>query len=144
MVSEALVPSSCTHGSMRAADNNLTAEVDAVGEADWHNLSSDFADSSIYQTWPYGIARSGRTRISHLVVRRGPDVVAAAQARLTLIPYLNLGMAYVFWGPLWRRRNGQADPEVFRQAVRALKDEYVGGRKMVVRIIPNSPETINE
>ena len=144
MVSEVLVPSSCMDGSMRTADNNFTAEVDAVGEADWHNLSTDFADSNIYQTWPYGIARSGRARVSHLIVKRGPDVVAAAQARLALIPYLNFGIAYVFWGPLWRRRDGQADAEVFRQALRALRAEYVARRKMVVRVIPNLPDTNNE
>jgi hypothetical protein len=61
-----------------------------------------------------------------------------------LIPYLNFGIAYVFWGPLWRRRDGQADAEVFRQALRALRAEYVTRRKMVVRVIPNLPDTNNE
>jgi lipid II:glycine glycyltransferase (peptidoglycan interpeptide bridge formation enzyme) len=110
----------------------------------WAEMLNGFADASMYQTWPYGLARSGPAHISHLVVKRGSDVVGAAQARLALIPYLNFGIAYVFWGPLWRRRDGQADAEVFRQALRALRAEYVARRKMVVRIIPNLPDTNNE
>lgn len=119
-------------------------EVDAITSPRWSELLQQFSDSNIYQTWPYGIARSGHARVSHMVVRHGSDVVAVAQVRLALIPGLNFGIAYILWGPLWRPRDGESDVEVFRQAVRAVMAEYVLRRKMVVRIISNLPQAPND
>ena len=131
-------------GHLSKSAESFRVEVDTI-ESDrcWSEILAEFADTSIYQTWPYGLARSGRTRVSHLVVRRDPDVVAVAQARLAFVPGLNLGIAYVFWGPLWRRRDEQFDLEIFRHAIRALRVEYVVRRKMVVRINSNLPDDNN-
>jgi hypothetical protein len=119
-------------------------EVDTITSRRWSELLQRFSDSNIYQTWPYGTARSGHARVSHVVVRHGSDVVAIAQARLAYVPGLNLGIAYILWGPLWRRRDRGTDVEVFRQALRALMAEYVLRRKMVVRINSNLPHVPND
>jgi lipid II:glycine glycyltransferase (peptidoglycan interpeptide bridge formation enzyme) len=126
------------------AGQSYRIEVDRIDSLRWAEMLNGFADASIYQTWQYGLARSGPAHISRLVVKRGSDVVAMAQARLALIPILNFGMTYIFWGPLWRRRDGQSDPEVLRHAIRALRAEYVVRRKMVVRLVPNLPDNDNE
>src|SRR5271154_3110952 len=116
--------------------DNFSFEVDTVNEARWSETIAEFADANLYQTLPYGIVRSGRANVSHLLLKRGTEILAAVQTRIAKIPCLPLGAAYVFWGPLWKR-NGSADVAIFRQAVRALRDEYVIRRKLVLRIVPN-------
>jgi peptidoglycan biosynthesis/recognition FemAB-like protein len=143
-LSETRVSSFPEQGVMPPSDNHFAAEVDSVNEIDWQNLFNNFSDANIYQTWPFGVARSGRAGVSHLVVRQGSRVVAVAQARLVLVPALNLGIAYIFWGPLWRRRARATDLETFRRALRALRIEYVARRKMVLRLIPNLPADTHE
>jgi hypothetical protein len=46
------------------------------------------------------------------------------------------GIAYVRWGPLWKRGSGDTDPEIFRQALRAVRNEYVSRRGMILRVVP--------
>jgi len=127
----------------RPGANDFSFEVDTVSETDWSGVIVGFGDANLYQTWPYGIVRSGRDNLSHLLLRKGPAVVAVAQARIAKIPHLPSGVAYVHWGPLWKQRNVPADMEIFRQVVRALRTEYVGRRKLVVRIVPNLYESEN-
>jgi hypothetical protein len=71
-----------------------------------------------------------------LILKRSGKVVALAQVRLFKIPLVPGGIAFVRWGPVWQSRAGEKDPEVFRQAIRALRNEYVVTRKMVLRILP--------
>jgi FemAB family len=124
--------------------DGFSAEVDTVDRAQWDEISRDFTDANIYQTWPYAIVRSGRANVSHLVLKQKEAVLGAIQARVVRIPYLNFGIAYVFWGPLWKRRNAAINVEAFRQALRAVRTEYVGKRRLVVRIVPNLPDSDNE
>jgi GNAT acetyltransferase-like protein len=49
---------------------------------------------------------------------------------------VHAGIAYVRWGPVWRRRGGDVDVDVFRQAVRALRNEFVCRRGLVLRMLP--------
>ncbi len=74
--------------------------------------------------------------MSRLLLKRGREVVAAAEVRLFRVPLTQRGIAYMRWGPLWRPRAGAADLQVLRQAVRALRNEYVGRRGMILRIVP--------
>jgi hypothetical protein len=123
--------------------DGFSAEVDAVDKTQWDEILRRLSDANIYQTWPYAIVRSGRANVTHLVLKRKGAVVAAVQARLAKIPFLNFGIAYVFWGPLWKQRDTEVDAEVFRQALRAIRAEYVGRRGMVVRIVPNLSDLDN-
>jgi len=74
--------------------------------------------------------------ISHIVLRMANKIVAAAQARIVRTPVLGVGAAYVRWGPCWQIRNQATDPAVFRLAVRALRNEYVCRRGLILRIFP--------
>ena len=62
--------------------------------------------------------------LSHLVLKSGERVIAAVQARLTGLPNLRLGLAYIRWGPLWKRRDKKVEEEVFRQTIRAIRNKY--------------------
>lgn len=110
--------------------------IDCIEEAFWHQLLGQFSDANIYQTWPYDEVRGGRGSISHLVLNKNDEPVAVAQVRIVSLPLLAAGIAYVRWGPLWRRRSRAPDAEVFRQAVRALRNEYACKRGFVLRLRP--------
>jgi len=127
--------SSKRHPATPLADG-FSAEVDTVDKTRWEEICRDFLDANIYQTWPYAIVRSGRDNVSHLVLKEGVRVVGAVQARLAGLPYLRFGMAYIRWGPLWKLQTGERDDEVFRQIVRAVRNEYAVRRSLVVRLLP--------
>jgi lipid II:glycine glycyltransferase (peptidoglycan interpeptide bridge formation enzyme) len=116
-------------------DPGYASEVDAIDEQTWGNVIQQFDDANIYQTWPYGAVRSGERNIGHLVLRREGEIVAVAQARIARLPLLPVGVAYVQWGPLWRR-DGVEDTVLFRQAIRALRNEFVCKRGLTLRAFP--------
>src|SRR5262245_31191557 len=109
---------------------------DAVDEACWHRILEDFNDANIYQTWAYGEVRGGRGNVSHVVLEKDGEVVAAAQASIVKLPLVAAGIAYVRWGPLWRRRAVEPDVASFRQVIRALRNEYACKRGLVLRLRP--------
>jgi hypothetical protein len=120
-------------------------EVDKVDKNEWSRIVDQFSDANIYQTWSYDAVRCGKENISHLVLRSADQIVAAAQARIVRIPVVGMGAAYIRWGPLWQRRSQTPDPVVFRIALRALRNEYVCRRGLILRIFPllydNGPES---
>jgi lipid II:glycine glycyltransferase (peptidoglycan interpeptide bridge formation enzyme) len=113
-----------------------TSEVDTVDERTWCQILQEFDDANIYQTWPYAAVICGARNMSHLVLRLNGDIAAIAQARITKLPLVNLGIAYVQWGPIWRRSAVEAREETFRQAVRALRNEFVCKRGLALRLFP--------
>ena len=110
-------------------------EVDAVDDATWWALASGFADANLYQVWEHESSRGRFTDTSRLVLKKGDEVVAAAEVRMFRLPPTSRGIAYIRWGPLWRRTAGR-DLECFRQAILALKNEYVFRRHMILRMNP--------
>jgi lipid II:glycine glycyltransferase (peptidoglycan interpeptide bridge formation enzyme) len=129
------MPSSIGHKS-RELGPGYGVEIDAVDETAWHRILQEFNDANIYQTWPYDEVRAGRDNISHVVVKKEGETVAAAQARIVKLPLIGAGIAYVRWGPLWRRRSSEPDAASFRQAIRALRNEYACKRGLVLRLRP--------
>lgn len=121
---------------MKRLGTGYTAEVGRIDKEGWFQIIGHFRDASIYQTWSYDAVRFGANKISHLILKKDGDIVAAAQVRIVRIPIVKIGVAYVFWGPLWRSGGGESDVEVFRQAIRALRNEYACQRRLVVRIFP--------
>lgn len=122
--------------TMAALADGYDYDVDTVDEAMWYDILERFDDANIYQTWAYDEVRCGRKNISHLLLKRKGEVVAAAQSRIVKAPIFKVGIAYVRWGPLWRRKDTAADPEIFRQAIRALRNEYASRRGLVLRLYP--------
>ena len=122
--------------TIRALAPGYALQVDHVDEMTWHGLLAAFDDSNTYQTWPYAEVMCGRRNMSHLVLTRNGEVAALAQARIKKLPFLNIGIAYVQWGPVWRRNELEANAETFRQAIRALRNEYVCKRGLSLRLFP--------
>lgn len=122
---------------MNVLDPGYAYEVDRIHSDLWHEWMLDFNDASFYQTWAFGSVHSGERHLSHLVLKKDGRVVAMAQARIAALPGGPLGIAYVNGGPLWRRKDEEADSGRLRNALRALFHEYVIRRKYFLRIIPN-------
>jgi hypothetical protein len=123
--------------TQRLLDRGFSVEVDSVDQPQWDAITREFQDKNILQTWSYGVARGRRRNLSHLLLKRAGHVVAATQVRMAGLPRLRLGLAYVRWGPLWRRRGGEEDPEVFRQMIRAMRNEYSIRRGLAIRLLPS-------
>lgn len=117
-------------------DHGYIAEFDNIDKDNWHNIISRFSDANIYQTWSYDAIRCGEKNISHLVLRSGNTIIAAAQARIARIPCIGMGAAYIRWAPLWQIKSHVPDLTVFQQILRALRNEYVCRRGLILRIFP--------
>lgn len=117
-------------------DSGYRAEFGCLPRDQWYELLARFSDASLYQTWDYDAIRCGPRNLSHLVLRRGEEIVTVAQARLARIPGLPWGAAYVRWGPVLLRPDRATDGEALRMTLRALRNEYVCRRHMVLRIFP--------
>ena len=115
---------------------SFTVEVDSISEPEWNSLLGRFADASIYQTWAYGAVCLGEKQFSHLVLKRGANIVAAAQLWIVRVPILNCGIAYLRWGPLWRLRGEPVDPGLFNDMLASLRVEYVDRRGLLLRLLP--------
>lgn len=117
-------------------ENGYSAEFDTINKSEWCKIIKDFSDASVFQTWAYDEIRNGEDNISHFILRRDGEVVAAAQSRILRISTIGFGVAYIRWGPLWQLRNKPVDLSIFSMAVRALRKEYVCRRGLVLRIFP--------
>lgn len=117
-------------------ENEYATEFENIDKDEWYKIINHFSDANIFQTWAYDAVRCGEENISHIVLRVADKIIAAAQARIVSIPVLGLGAAYIRWGPIWQLRNETADPSIFRLAVRALRNEYVCRRRLILRIFP--------
>ena len=120
----------------RPLENGYTKEIDSVNKHDWCKIIDNFADSNLYQSWDYDVARCGEENISHIVLRFAGKIVAAAQARIIRVPFLGIGAAYVRWAPIWQIRNQPPNTTNFRMALRALRNEYVSRRGLLLRVFP--------
>lgn len=123
---------------MNSLPAGYSVEIDSVTEETWHNHLSRFSDANIYQTWPYGAVSWGRRNLSHLMLKEAGEVVAMAQLRIVQVPFLGRGVAYLRWGPLWRRRDLVTDPKLLRVMINALLLEYAQKRKLLFRFVPNA------
>jgi len=112
------------------------AECKQLSKEEWDAILAEFQDANLYQTWSYAAARWGGKNLSHLVLRSGPTVVGAAQLVLVKLPLLGGGLAYAKWGPLWIRRGSAADPRVFRELLRALRQKYAVELGFLLRVTP--------
>lgn len=115
---------------------SYTAEIDSVEQRHWTRLLHEFDDATIFQTWAYGAARWGRDRLSHAVIKQDGEVVGLAQSVLVGVPLLGKMLALVTFGPLWQRRDAPKSTEHLRGAIDLLRQEYVGRRRLCLRLRP--------
>jgi lipid II:glycine glycyltransferase (peptidoglycan interpeptide bridge formation enzyme) len=127
---------------MELGVTNVTygVEFDNVSRDEWTCLLQQFDDASIYQTWTYGSVRWGERSLSRQVVKRSGEVIAIALVAIRKVPFLGLGVAYIPWGPLWRKKGDSIDLKNLQYAIRSLRDEYAVKCGLLLRIRPNIVE----
>lgn len=118
--------------------------VDDLTKEEWGAILKEFDDASIYQTWEYGEVRWGAENLSHIVVRDETGrVVSAAQVRVLKIPVLGAVMAYVAYGPMWKKRHTENGLANFQAGLQALVEEYALSRRLFLRLRPYGFEEID-
>ncbi len=116
----------------------MAYEADTLSDEEWDAIAAGFDDVSYEQTGAYCSARWGEKKNSHLLLREGGEIVAAARVLELKIPGLEKGLAYVKFGPLWRRANQQPDPRAYCSILDALAEEYCNKRGLVLSILPRA------
>jgi lipid II:glycine glycyltransferase (peptidoglycan interpeptide bridge formation enzyme) len=113
--------------------------LDRIGR-NWDEIIANFADMCLEQMAAYTVPRWGASRLCGLVLR---DVVtnepmAAAVVVIATLPLIKLGLAYVKFGPLWRRRHAPVNPAILAAALAAIKEVFATERRLVVRVMPRA------
>jgi hypothetical protein len=120
---------------MKELDAEYSVSLNFFDKHSWHKIMNCFQDANLYQIPSYDTVRYGQTGVAHITLKKANTVVAAAQVRI-MQPIFKIGIAYVLWGPVWRRLDVPEDVQVFRQAIRALRNEFSLRRGLVLRIYP--------
>ncbi|MEA2976854.1 MAG: hypothetical protein QOF19_2374 [Alphaproteobacteria bacterium] len=120
--------------------SGLDCEVDTVADLSWDQLANEFEDLNYDQIGCYSAGQWGK-RISHLLLRQQGVPVAGARTAIITLPGFKRGLAFLRFGPFWRRRDGAADLAVYRAAIAALVEEYCVRRGHCLTVIPRpNPE----
>src|SRR6266568_8214664 len=126
--------------SRNTSVGGYTVETGRLDKHQWHEILQRFDDANLMQTWSYCAARWGQDNLSHVLLKRNGETVAAAQAVIRKVPFLGAGLAYIKSGPLWQLRGRQRSLETFRQMLRALRDIYEHRWNLLLRIFPAGTE----
>jgi hypothetical protein len=118
----------------------LQTEVDTVPAAAWDELAGEFDDLNYDQIARYAAGQWGE-HVSHLLLRREGEAVAGARTAIITLPGMQRGLAFLRFGPFWRRRGGTPDLTAYRAAIAALVEEYCLRRGHCLTVIPRpNPE----
>jgi len=112
--------------------------VDSISREEWEGYAANFADYSIYQTWPYQQVRAEMDgqEVSRVIIKdENGCVVTMGQVRIKHVKPLGLRIGYVQWGPLIKRKAFRLESVV--AALRELRQVYLCNKVNVMRIVPN-------
>jgi len=111
--------------------------VEDIGPA-WDAMTGSFADVSLEQMAAYAVPRWDAARLCGVLLHEAGSVepVAMALTMVATIPMFELGLAYVKFGPLWRRHDRPANPAVLAAALQAVKQLFAVDRGLVARVMP--------
>jgi len=123
---------------------SYTTTVDHVNEDHWSNLLRMFDDANLYQTPAYGRHFRGGDNLSYIIIKKNEKVVSMCMVRILKIPFIKGGVAYAFFGPLFRGKRHKINPQLLNFMLKMMYEEYVMKRKLLLRIVPNFySETLN-
>ena len=102
----------------------------------WDSRLNEFCDARPEQTGSYGAAMWGARRLSQLALKQGEKTAAMAQAAIFKLQALPWGVAYVKFGPVWRRTGHPESRDTLRAILRALVQEYAERRGLHLVVMP--------
>ena len=116
---------------------NKSEILTTITPEEWARELTAFDDATVYQTVAHGVVRSGESNVQRFVMIDNGNVVAMAQVRIATIPFTPMRIAYVGWGPLWRRKGNGTSLSHLDQMLGALHDEFAVRQKKYLRVFPN-------
>jgi hypothetical protein len=123
------------HGAQDLSLQGITCEVDSVPGPAWDKLAGEFDDLNYDQIACYSAGQWGE-RVSHLLLRRQGAPIAGARIAIVTLPGFKRGLAFLRFGPFWRRHDSAADLTVYRTVIAALIEEYSVRRGHCLTIQP--------
>ena len=118
-----------------SSNGTFECQVDSVPAADWDQTAGDFDDLNYDQIACYSAGQWG-DRVSHLLLRHDGIPVAGARIAIITLPGFSRGLAFLRFGPFWRRCSQVADISIYRAAIGALVQEYCIRRGHFLTVIP--------
>jgi lipid II:glycine glycyltransferase (peptidoglycan interpeptide bridge formation enzyme) len=116
----------------------LSHTVARLADDEWARVLDLFEDASIFQTTAFVTAKFPSQQLEHVVVERDGAVIAAAQVRLLRVPLVGEAVAYVLWGPMYRRYGAPPHLGDLEAVLTVLRQEYVEKRGMALRLQPET------
>ena len=114
--------------------NGYTVEIDNISRTEWSQILLKFEDANLYQTWEYGAAKWGERNLVHFVLKKNGEIVSAAQLWYRKFPIIGGGFAHISMGPMWRLNGHGFIEENIHTMVKALHQEFVVKRGVLLRI----------
>lgn len=102
----------------------------------WHDSMREFEDANIYQTWNFAALAQNEKIVKHLAIYANQDLISLVKVRIRTVPILNRGIAYIFNGPLWQKKNRENNLEILSDILNALRQKFVVNQKLLLRIKP--------
>ncbi|MBX3489211.1 peptidoglycan bridge formation glycyltransferase FemA/FemB family protein [Parvibaculum sp.] len=117
--------------------SKLSASVRVVDNEAWRQYALVFSDFSYRLLRGYSVMAARRVRATSEAVGifLGEAIIGLADVRVRRVPLLPIGIAYVSGGPV-TCVNGKFDGPRFAICLEALCDEYVGRRRLTLRVTP--------
>ncbi|MCP5082672.1 MAG: peptidoglycan bridge formation glycyltransferase FemA/FemB family protein [Alphaproteobacteria bacterium] len=109
-----------------------------VDGPEFDRLAARYDDVVSEQTSRFVESRWGASRTERIVVERGGEEIAVAALVVFSIPGTGRGLAIAKWGPLWRQKGQTLDVTRLRNALQALRLEYVDRRGLFLSVQPHA------
>ena len=112
-------------------------EINKISKETYNETLHLFEDSNIYQSYEYNLQAKGGRNMCTVVLKKEDKILGVSIVRIVKVPFFNFGLAYIYRGPIWQRKNVVNSIEILSIFLTLLKEEFVLKRKLVLRISPN-------
>ena len=102
----------------------------------WYSSLGEFEDANIYQTWNFAALAQNEKIVKHLAIYANQNLIGLVQVRIRTAPILNRGIAFIFNGPVWQKKNQENSIEILSDIFGALRQKFVVNQKHLLRINP--------
>ena len=104
-------------------------------EAAWDIIAAQFEDSTLEQTAVFSAAKWGGRAERYLITESG-EVAGGAVVVTLSPPIIGPGLAYIKFGPFWRKKGKFSNIRSYGSVIRALTDEICGRQGHLLTILP--------
>lgn len=112
-------------------------EVNRISKETYDETLHLFEDSNLYQSYEYNLQAKGGRSMRTVVLKQGDKILGLSIVRIVKVPFFNFGLAYIYRGPVWQRKDQINSIETLSVFLKLLKEEFVLKRKLALRISPN-------